>query len=153
MTCQVPEQIEYEGQLLTMYSEPLQDKLPPTATYGGRPDAPDVPYPFEVSCSALWRGYVGRWRIEDGRLYLVEIVARTPTGEDASLRTLFPNTDGAVFANWYTGDLSIERGQIIGRVDGFYLNVYEESVTLKGKSGVVVGKQVRRNQVPEGSDW
>ncbi len=153
MTCQMPERIEYEGQLLTMYSEPLQDKLPRTAKYGEYLDAPDASYPFEVSCSALWRGYVGHWRIEDDRLYLVEIVAQTPTGEDASIRTLFPNADGAVFANWYTGDLSIERGQIIGRVDGFYLNVYEESVTLKVKSGVVVRKRVRRNQVPKESDW
>ncbi len=153
MTCQMPERIEYEGQSLTMYSEPLQDKLPRTARYGEHRDAPDVPYPFEVSCSARWRGYVGHWRIEDDRLYLVEIVAQTPTGEDASIRTLFPNADGAVFANWYTGDLSIERGQIIGRVDGFHLNVYEESVTLKVKSGVVVRKRVRRNQVPKESDW
>ncbi len=152
MTCQVPERIYFEGQLLSMSSEPLQKILPPVPAYGMSREDPTFPYPFDVSCTALWRGYVGRWKVEDGRLYLVAIAGQASAGGTASISNIFPNADGPVFADWYTGTLSIERGQVIGRVDGYYMNVHEESVILKVKSGVVVSKKTRRNNVPQQSD-
>ncbi len=33
---------------------------------------------FESNSTALWRGYVGRWEIVDGRLYLVELHGTSP---------------------------------------------------------------------------
>lgn len=146
MTCQIPDQIEYEGQMLACYSEPLRDRLTPTT--GINVGERESPYPFQVSCSANWRGYVGHWKIEDDRLYLVALKGTRSDGEPASLATVFPDCDGPVFAAWYTGDLHCPRGKIIGQVDSFYLNIYEEDVVLSVAGGFVTVRKIRRNKVP-----
>ena len=148
MTCQSPEAIEYEGKQLPLYSEPLMPRLPPSGRGGMNIGKLDDDYPFEVSCTANWRGYVASWKIEADRLYLVGISGRLLKGVEASISDLFPGTSGPVLANWFSGELSIECGNVIGHIDGFYMRVYEESVILTVKAGIVVGKRIQRNKVP-----
>ncbi len=146
MTCQIPDRIEYENETLACYSEPLRPRLPRSA--GINVGHSDSLYPFQVSCTALWRGYIGHWKIKDDRLYLVALGGTQSDGEVASLTTVFPDCDGPVFADWYTGDLDCPRGKVIGQIDSFYLNVYEETVLLRIVAGVVTGTEIRRNEVP-----
>lgn len=63
MTAQISEGLIYEGQQLSMCTNPLGDYF---AMGGDRPR-------FEDNCTALWRGYVGTWEIVDGRLYLIKL--------------------------------------------------------------------------------
>lgn len=148
MTCQSPDQIEYEGKMLPLYSEPLRARLP-ASKYGGMNIGKlDDDYPFEVSYTANWRGYFGSWKIEGDRLYLVGISGRLLKGGAASISDLFPGASGPVLANWYSGELSIQRGDVIGNIDDWYVRVYEESVILTVKASVIVGKRIQRNKVP-----
>ncbi len=146
MTCQSPERIEYEKQMLDCYSEPLRSRLP--ATTGINIGDNDSPYPFQVSGSDNWRGYVGTWKIESGRLYLIELEGTCTDSGAAWLTTLFPDSMEQVFANWFTGSLQIQRGEVIGSIDSYYLKVYEEEVVLRVVSGVVTRTEIQRNQVP-----
>lgn len=152
MTCQAPEKIEYEGQELMLYAEPLRTMLPPSPKYGMNIGDSNDPYPFEVSSTALWRGYIGRWKIQDGKLYLIELQGRLVKGGDASISSIFPGHNGCVFADWYSGELTCPRGKVIGRIDGMYLNVFEEEVILKAKSGIIIGRKIQKNEVPVETD-
>ena len=69
------------------------------------------------------RGYQGTWEIQDGRLYLVELVGTLKDGTAATLATLFPDSPERVFADWYTGPLNepdVNRTKYIPRVDCIY---------------------------------
>lgn len=146
MTCQIPEEIDYQNQTLPCYSDPLRKRLPEAT--GINVGVCDSPYPFEVSCSALWRGYIGHWRIDNNRLYLVELKGTRSDGKPASLATIFPDSSGPVFADWYTGKLVCPRGKVIGRIDDVFLNVYEEDVVLRVMAGIVRSTKIKRNKVP-----
>jgi hypothetical protein len=58
MIAQISEILHYQGRKQPMCTEPLGNYF---ALAGIEPR-------FEVSCTALWRGYVGEWDIQDGRL-------------------------------------------------------------------------------------
>lgn len=81
-----------------------------------------------VTCTALWRGYIATWKIENDMLYLVEIYAnvigvqsqrhskcsentiyRLLSDEAVSMDYFFPD-QSKVFADWYTGNLSVHNG-------------------------------------------
>ncbi len=63
MTAQISEILHYQGRKQRMCTEPLGDYF---ALAGIEPR-------FEISCTALWRGYVGEWAVIEGRLYLIGI--------------------------------------------------------------------------------
>jgi hypothetical protein len=148
LTCQLPEQIEYQGELLSMHSEPLRQLLPDTSTHGMNFCGDCSGYPFEVSCTALWRGYVGHWKIDGDRLFLLSLHGRLVTGAEATIADVLPSTNAPVFADWFNGELWIEHGPVIGQVDGVYLNVHEESIILNVRAGVIIGKRIVKNEVP-----
>ena len=81
-----------------------------------------------ADCSAIWRGYIAKWKIENGMLYLIEIYANvtgvqsqrhSKCSEDTIYRLLsdkavsmdyfFPN-QSKVFADWYSGNLPVHNG-------------------------------------------
>ena len=51
------------------------------------------------------RGYEGTWELQDGRLYLINLVGTLRNGRAANVATFFPNSPDRVFANWYSGPL------------------------------------------------
>lgn len=78
-----------------------------------------------ANCSAIWRGYIATWKIENGMLYLVEIYAnvvgaqsqghikysentiyRLLSDEAVGMDYFFPN-QSKVFAEWYSGNMPI----------------------------------------------
>lgn len=78
-----------------------------------------------ADCSAIWRGYIATWKIENGMLYLIEIYAnvtgvqpkrhikcsgnticRLLSDEAADMDYFFPN-QSQVLADWYSGNLPV----------------------------------------------
>ena len=74
-----------------------------------------------ADCSAIWRGYIATWKVENRMLYLVEIYAnvtgvqskghinticRLLSDEAVSMDYFFPS-QSKVFADWYSGNLPI----------------------------------------------
>lgn len=135
MTAQIPEQLRYEGEDLAMCTNPLNDFF---AMGGVNPR-------FGSNCTALWRGYVGRWDIVDGRLYLVGLHGTLEDGTEASLATIFPDFPERVFAHWYSGTIRIPRGKELEYVHMGYGSKFERDLLLDVERGVVKSTRTRHN--------
>ncbi|CAK0767990.1 conserved hypothetical protein [Gammaproteobacteria bacterium] len=135
MTAQATEKLYYEGLKVGMCSEPLELYF----LFSG--ESPK----FDSHCSGLWRGYVGTWKIKDGRLYLIELQGWLEDGNNVTLATLFPDFPDRVFAHWYSGTIRIPQGKILNYVHMGYESTYEKDILLKIEKGVVTDTTVRYN--------
>lgn len=70
---------------------------------------PNLPELWTPS-SANNRGYVANWLIEEGKLYLVSVKGSLMTGERLALSHMFGDTDPPIFAEWFSGRMSLYRG-------------------------------------------
>lgn len=140
-TGQRGELVIYKGDTLTMLSEPLEiylseneprEKLHPTLGNG--------------SSTALWRGYVGLWRIEDGQLRLVDVYA---FGDEAQSikKFIFKNRPGEILADWVTGDLLIGKGKVIRYNHGGNDRSYEQEIVVTVQDGNVKNEVEHKNGV------
>lgn len=102
---------------------------------------------FAMTCTALWRGYVGRWEIIEDRLYLIGLDGRLEDGTAATLATIFPNFPDRVFAHWYSGTIRLPQGKQLEYVHMGFGSTFERDVFLDVEQGVVVATRVKHNGV------
>ena len=138
MTAQFSEILHYKGEKLSMRVTPLSDYF---VLMGLRPD-------FQIRSTACWRCYVGEWEITLDRLYLVGISANYDDGTEVTLASLFPEYESRVFANWYSGVLSIPQGDLVEYVHMGYASVYEKDLLIFVEKGVIVDTRLRVNIDP-----
>ena len=96
MTRQIAEKLTYNGQKYEMHTKPLSPYLyeHPIELFGRT----------HIESTGCWRGYVGHWVIEDGRLYLVELDDFDVFRPGHILGDLFPGQE-KVFAEWFSGTI------------------------------------------------
>ena len=138
MTAQFSEDLMYEGQVLSMQTEPLAPWL----------DALPEPLQFEEFCTACWRGYIGSWEIINDRLYLVGISANWLDGTPVHLEQLFPGYEQRVFAHWFTGMIRCAQGELLKYVHGGFGSTYERDLLLYFTDGVMFKTEIRHNNPP-----
>lgn len=143
MTAQFGEALHYDGQDLTLCSEPLGDYF----TLAGIEETQ-----LDCSCTALWRGYIGNWEINGGRLYLIGLRGHLEDGTKVNVETFFPGYPERVFAHWYTGELRAPQGKLLNYVHGGYASTYESDLLISVKNGVVTKTDVRRNGISDDAD-
>jgi len=142
MTAQCPETMLLRGEKLSLCTEPLAPYLESGANQ----------ITFDAETSACWRGYVGTWAIESGRLYLVKLQGGSVTDAgwiERSLADLFPEYPDGVFAHWYTGELRCTKGQLLDYFHGGYASQYEQDLFIEVVRGVVVSERLVVNVVAE----
>jgi len=107
MTSQIQEILVLHGMTMGMEVQPLDSYF----------ELSGEPSPFVAPHKDNWRGYVGKWTIEDNKLYLIEL---SGFGNDKPLgmQSIFPNQD-RVFADWFSGEIKIASG-----VDHFILSIF-----------------------------
>jgi len=130
-TGQIGELIIYKGDTLTMLCEPLE-------VYLRKNEPREKNYPFlRDDCStALWRGYVGLWELKKGRLVLVDIFACGQ--KSASIKNkVFKGQEQEIFADWYSGQLFIEKGKVIKYNHMAYDRYYETEIVVEIRRGIV----------------
>jgi hypothetical protein len=137
MTAQIAEMLHYEGEWHSMCTTPLDDYF----TLNG------IAPTFAYNCSALWRGYVGRWEIVDGRLYLRELHGLLDDGREASLASVFPDHPYRVFAHWFSGTLRIPQGARLQYVHMGFGSTYERDLLLEIERGILMKAHVRHHGV------
>ena len=93
----------------------------------------------------FWRGYISKWSIEDGMLYLTDLHGFISTDDNGELINksvgmdyLFPGQD-KVLADWYSGVLRLPHGEIIRYIHQGYDSIYEKELLLKIVNGKCVG--------------
>ncbi len=89
------------------------------------------------SCTALWRGYVATWRLDNKRLYLIRVqidyCGDSPI--DVDLTKEFGSN--YVFASW-VGEIIIRpKGKLLQYVHMGYLSIYEEEVFYNFRKGLL----------------
>ena len=136
MTAQIGEYLRYQGEGVSMCTEPLGDYF---AMGGRKPE-------FQANCTALWRGYVGGWELVAGRPYLVKLTGTLMDGSEASLETVFPGFPERVFAHWYSGTLRVRNGQMLNYRHMGYMSVFERELLIGVERGVVTGTKVMDNR-------
>ena len=102
---------------------------------------------LEAGCStALWRGYVGLWRIESNRLFLVDVYVCGDKNRSIKDQ-IFTGKDTEIFADWFTGDLFIEKGKIIKYNHSGYDRYYEMEIVANVNGGIIKNEMEFENGV------
>lgn len=125
-----------------MHTEPLREYL----------NESGAKFRFRANSSALWRGYIGRWEIVDGQLFLIGLDGTLEDGAKATLSTVFPNASDRVLAYWYSGTLRIPKGRRLKYVHMGYGSIFEYDLFLEVLQGHVVATRLHRNEVSEPID-
>lgn len=142
MTAQAHENLIYEGEETSMTScPPLPAGHPRIVELTqqeawARKDLPSV-----VTSTACWRGYVGSWEVRGGLLYLTRVVGRYEMLGDEP-----------IFADWFSGVLSIPRGELLRYVHMGFGSVYEQNLYLKVEGGRVVESWTVDNRGKSGAE-
>lgn len=138
-TAQFPDYLIYKGEKLPIYSNPLESYF--TAE---NPRPKDL---FRFSCTALWRGYLAWWKVEDGYLYLTKIVTGSCSANapEIPVARVFPGREAPVKAVWFSGTLRIPQGRRLRYVHMGYGSVYEKDLLLTFEKGRLVREDVIDN--------
>lgn len=128
MTAQASERLNFEGQETWMATEPLSQYL---KTRNDRK--------FISPSTACWRGYFGHWEIKDNKLYLIALKAFIEGYDEVGLDYLFPGKE-IVFANWFSGEIRIPKGEILDYVHMGYASLYERDILLVIKNGTIINQ-------------
>lgn len=146
MTAQAAEVLIHKGEKLSLCTNPLGPYLQSAVS----------PVKFRARSTALWRGYIGTWAIEGGRLYLVKLSGCIDKADDdeaveeVDLSCLFPDYPDGVFAHWYTGELRCPMGELLNYVHGGYGSTYEQDLFIEIEKGVVLSERIEGNGVGTG---
>ena len=128
MTAQVHEILILEGERTSMACCPSLPDNHPRIRY---PDAGTYRYTLSTAC---WRGYVGTWAIQEGRLHLIGLQGQFE---------LIPGQP--LFADWFTGVIRIPRGELITYVHMGFGSVYEEELQIQFANGRVIRRRLLSN--------
>lgn len=140
-TGQRPERIIYNGKEYSLFTDPLESLF--------TEENPRPAKLFSYACTASRRGYIATWKIDNGKLYLIKIVAGDCSAEPADLdvRSIFKKRL-PVEAAWYSGVLRIPRGKLLKFINAGYASVYEEEILLTIEKGVFVKEDIKKNSRP-----
>jgi hypothetical protein len=129
MTTQRPDTIKYRNRAYPLHSEPLEAYF---RLSGIRLD-------FMSISTADIRGYQAEWEIADDLLLLISLSGYVPGSAVQDLQLVFPGASGPIHANWFTGQLRLQVGEVIGTTadDNGYHMLYEQELLLNVDAGVI----------------
>jgi hypothetical protein len=140
MTAQAPEIIYYRGNKYRLIVEPLEMYLRKKI----------IKPRIKRYSTANRRGYIGTWKIENEKLYLEKLYSHNR--EEMKLKSkLFPEIDGLVFAEWYSGSLVCPHGEAIRYIHAGYESAYERYLILNVEQGKLKNEQDL--SLEEYNDW
>lgn len=124
MTAQSGEKLIYNGEEISMATEPLNQYLKKRIK-------------FIWHRTDCWRGYFGKWEVKNNKLYLIGLKAFIEGGTEVDLTYLFPGQN-LVFANWFNGEIRIPQGEILDFVHMGYASLHDKDLILVFENGVLI---------------
>jgi len=91
--------------------------------------------------SSLGRGYIAKWLIEKKGLYLIDFYGESifpPPPKEYSLIDLFPLAEKKIFAEWFSGDITIPMGKQVDYYHYGWGATYEYNTTIKFYNGFMI---------------
>lgn len=114
-TAQVPDKLIYKGQEYSLFSNPLEP------FFEEHPDLRPT-----CTSTALWRGYVATFEIQDNQLVVKDVVIPDYDKGDCSIfKILFPNQEKVVIT-WLTGILTLPIGDMVEYVHMGYGSTFNQ---------------------------
>jgi hypothetical protein len=135
MTAQRAEILIYKNEQHSLCDEPLSDYFALT----------DSNISFEWPNTALWRGYIGTWEIQDGKLYLTGLKGWANGRQEVGIEFVFPGAIDKVFAHWVNRRLRATRGRLLEYVHMGYESIYEFDIFFEVKDGIVISIETVNN--------
>jgi len=132
MTAQIGDRIYIENKEYTLACEPLSRFL-----YDNK-----IKKLFRTASTACFRGYWATWKLEDSKIYLLDVEAPRPLSRKKqneskepipAMQKLFPGQTN-VFAYW---------------VNDFYESIYETDIFLKFENGILIDEEIISNKPKE----
>lgn len=134
MTAQTLDTIFYRGNEYWLSSEPLE----------GYKQLPQ----FLALSTANHKGYTAAWAVVGEYLFIVSLSGALPDAAEASLETIFPGCQAPVLAEWYSGELRMQRGRLLSPAE--FCPLFEIENILSIESGRIKGcRTLHRQWVPE----
>jgi hypothetical protein len=108
---------------------------------------------FTAISTACYRGYYATWKIENNKIYLLNIesplILKKGKHDESEkpisvMQKLFPGQT-EVFAYWVNGKLKIQSGELIEYVHMGYESVYDTDIFLKFENGVLIDEKIVKN--------
>ncbi len=134
MSVQLNEKIVYNRNICELASNPFEqylNKFNPTINFFIR----------QTNCS---RGYIGEWIIINNKLYCSQIKGTIENEKQIDINYFF-KTEQEKFANWFSGDLKIVKGNVIIYNYGFD-SIYEDEIILTINKGIVTDTKIINNR-------
>ncbi len=69
---------------------------------------------LSMGSTACWRGYIATWEVRNGSLFLKSLNKEALPNDDEipiPLQSVFPDADGPILADWFSGVLDCNRGE------------------------------------------
>lgn len=110
-------------------------------------------------CTALWRGYVATWKLENDSLYLTRIQTDYCGDHPKELDISKEFSADKVFANWVTQTIVRPKGKLLQYVHMGYMSIYESNVFYNFKLGKLTDTrtenyvETNKGQVFPGEDF
>jgi hypothetical protein len=100
----------------------------------------------ESRVTNLYRGYVGIWEIEDGKLYLKDL--KYVNDPKSLLKSTFPKKykNGKVLADWFSDYLVKPKGKLL-KWDQIFSRTYKNEEILYFKKGHLIKKEFVENYI------
>lgn len=128
MTAQVRDILTYNGKTYHLATEPLEQLFEIMGD--------DKPI-LTTANTACWRGYVGKWQVENDQLYLVDFKGYGKNQVKVGMDYIFPGKTN-VLAEWYSGEIKIPHGELLHYEHQGYMSIYEKDLFLEFKKGILV---------------
>lgn len=96
-----------------------------------------TPPHFIAPSAQCQRGYFGKWELIGDALYMTGFRGFFEDHEEVDLNFLFPQQE-YVFAEWFSGIITIPFGQILHFKNTEYAAIYEEDILLCFDCGMMV---------------
>jgi len=127
-TAQLPDILVYNGKEYAMHSNPMEEFFRKN---------PDKRPQITGMCSALWRGYVAKFEVINGELYVTGLFLDACDGNRKNqLKKVFPGVK-KVKVDWLSGVIVLPNGSIVEYVHMGYLSTYENYILLEVTDGVI----------------
>lgn len=131
-TAQFGDILIFNGDTVTIFSNPLEDYFAEKKqrSINGKE--------LKGMCSALWRGYVATWEIENDSLFLIRIQTNYCSDNPQDLDLISEFNNNKVFANWYTGEINSQLGSMLSYMHSGYGSVYEREQIFEIDKGTII---------------
>lgn len=108
--------------------------------------------PKKLSSTALWRGYIGHWKIENDSLFLDSVMVGAQGGSrfvPAALDDIYASrrTPSGYFADWVSDTLRVVSGDIMRYVHMGWKSDWENEEYVVIEGGLVKGRIMYHNRV------